>query len=228
MDVQHSIATAIKKVAHTQNNKVNRPSKPVSPQKPAPSARFSASSGKIGHLAYTRGGQLLKLGNIQAVTLKLNHQATLFLQQQIPAEIATLLPQAATVKELDAILFSILQQSFKFYKDQLEEEKSRKRETDKQKEEANEEAEAEEKALELLDLLFEHAEDTDDIDAFCDWAKKSIEKTKMELQHHQDELPESLERSFDIMEDALLALENGLSPSFIKTRLQEEIDSKLF
>jgi len=202
-------------------------SAPAKPATPSPPAQYTPSNPSARPLAYTRAGHLLKLGIVQSPGEVLNSRISLYIQQNIPAEIATQMPVITTGKELDAVLFSILQQSFQFIKEQLDrDKKKRKRKEQEAKKKAEEDSESEEKAMELLDMLFEHVDDVENVEAFCSWARESVEQTRAEMEKYHNNLPDQLEASFEIMDDALTALEHGVSPELIKMRLQEEINLK--
>ena len=202
---------------------VSTPSKPAPP---SPPAQYTPSNPSARPLAYTRSGHLLKLGIVQSPGEVLNSRISLFIQQKIPAEIAAQMPVVTTGKELDIVLLSILQQSFQFIKEQLSRDKKKRRKEQKKAEQETEDSESEEKAMELLDMLFEHVEDVENMDAFCEWARQSVEQTRTEMEKYHNSLPDHLNESFEIMNDALTALEHGVSPEFIKMRLQEEINIK--
>lgn len=225
MNIQGTIANAIQKIAQQSSGKIKPPSGPSAPSRPTPPAQFKPTSPGTGHLTYTKSGQLFKLGLFQGAATEQGHQLATLLKQTISTELSVMMPQLARLKELDQVLFSILQQAFTLIKDDQkdEEELRKKRKREQQKED---ESESEEKALELLEILLEHAAEVDDVEAFCEWARESVAYTRSEMLKYREELPEHVEASFEIMNDAILALENGLSPEFIRERLQQEIERK--
>ena len=127
-------------------------------------------------------------------------------------------------KANEEVIASTIQQNFQLIKDSLKREKEKKKR--KRRFKLGVDFAAEEKALELLEILLEHADEADDLGAYCKWARDRINMAENQVMELRKDVPEKTQQSFEILRDAILALENGLSPDFIFNRLKDEIRRK--
>lgn len=190
------------------------------------------------HMVYGRSGQLMRLGTLQSqlnirestfaalLAQKWNRAVTQFNSGAGGGETQA---QALSPRQLDALAATLLQQSFDLIQELFKRDKKEQRKYKKndQNEDEESEKEAQEQALDLLETLLEYADDADNIQAFCKWAEDSIQRSKQEIEKriNANQLPESTQRMFSIMEDAVEALQHGVEPTFIYARLKEEINS---
>jgi hypothetical protein len=189
------------------------------------------------HMVYGRSGQLMRLGTLQG---QLNMRESMFaallaqkwnktMSQFQTGSGPEAQAQALNVRQWDGLAATLLQQSFDLLQELFQKEKEKQHKKFKRQSDSEEdtEQESEEQALDLLETLLQYADDADDKDAFCEWAASSIQQSRQELERRMgtNKLPESTERMFSIMEDAVEALQHGAEPSFIFSRLKEEIGS---
>lgn len=171
---------------------------------------------------YSKNGKMIEMAifrnQIQS-TLQEQSSGSLFSYWSQPASVQVELKWPAD------LMATLMQQSFQLIKEQLEREKRQKRE-DEPKRPPLPDGKSEEDALELLEILFDHVEQADSLEHFCDWAQESIQTAEQNLRERYATLPEAVELRFKIMHDAILALRNGIEPDYIKERLRQEIQRK--
>lgn len=252
MNIGQTIARIINNIARepgkAQKPSVSQPSKPAGP---TPPARFTHQRPSSGHAIYNARGQLRLLANFRSQFSIKESQFASMLGQKISQDLSSGMGMAmqsgGAEKSLETVVATLLQQSFDLIRDYLRREREEKRKRGQKWEEGYEESpdeessdleeeipefdemegsESEQLALKLLHTLLEHVSDAEDHEAFCKWAHESIERTHEELSRYYDPLPPETERTFDIMEDAVLALRNGVSPGFIFAQLQNEIGKR--
>lgn len=180
-----------------------------------------------GHLFYTAQGQAMQLGTVAAATSR---------GQEIAAQLGLLLGEEVLGKLLllsknhEAIIATLLQQSFQLIKEELDRKRQKKKRKHPTAEELFEEieqsTEGEEQALELLEDLLDHASEADNLSEFTHWARESVNRIEVELTERIGEIPKEKSRTFSIMRDALEALEHGMQPEYILDRLEAEIHRK--
>ncbi len=201
--------------------KVQRPIPPVPPAKlhigrPAPPS----------HHFYTNAGSLGTLAKFDVPTLPSMQKMTAALQAVMTEDLLVRF-QTGTPKTADAILATILQQCFDLLKDETRRERERKRRRNQQAEELEEEekqTESEEKAKSLLQTLLSHASENEhNMPDFCKWARASVAQTQVMMEKQLGRLPEHTQKTFQIMNDAIEALEHGMTPENIMHRLDEVI-----
>ena len=177
-----------------------------------------------GHMFYTAQGQALQLGAAAASR-----------GQEIASQLGMLFGEEVLGKLLsfsknhEAIIATLLQQSFQLIREELERDRRKKRrhpDAEELFDEIEKSTESEEQALELLEDLLDHASDAENMMAFTGWARESINKIEAELTERVGELSEEKSRMFSIMRDALEALEHGMQPEYILDRLEAEIHRK--
>lgn len=251
MNVGQMISQIMKDLAQSPQ-KPQKPSVkgPSGPTRPTPPARVSIGNQNFGHAIYTSRGQMKLLGSFKSQFSIKESQFANLMGQKISQDMASGIgyqPQTPN-KSLDFLIATMLQQNFKMIQEHLDRQKKKRydeaAQEDNQKEKQGDEnaqdleeeleeheqqsgdPKSEEQALNLLKKLLEHVNDAEDQEAFCTWAKDSIERTRAELEKYYDPLPENTENTFAIMEDAILALQNGVTPGYIFTRLQETIKGK--
>lgn len=179
-----------------------------------------------GHLFYTAQGQALQLGGAAAASRgqEIASQLGMLFGEEVLGKLLSL------SKNHDAIIATLLQQSFQLIREELERDRRKKRRPQPDAEalfdEIEQSTEGEEQALELLEDLLDHASHAEDLTAFTNWARESINRIESELIDRVGELSEEKKRTFSIMRDALEALEHGMQPEYILDRLEAEIDRK--
>jgi|GEM_PF-2568751 HEPN domain-containing protein len=138
--------------------------------------------------------------------------AALFSQQQSEAYISALLIQS----------FGMLDKKLKVLRrkkrDKEENDKGEKSKRQSEKENSPSEGQiqvelvnAEQACLNVLEGLLTHAENHLDDEAFIGWAKKSVELTRQQLAAQNIPISESLSQQFSVLNDVIIALENGMS-----------------
>ena len=200
---------------------VPRPSRPTPPSQPDQPAS-PARPGQIRQI-YTSRGQISQMSSFP-MGKRLDSARLL---KQMEASNANNNPDHTMTpgpKANEEVIASAIQQNFQLIKDSLKREKEKKRRKNRFKLSIN--CAAEEKALELLEILLEHADDADDMEAYCKWARERINQAEAQVVARRKEVPEQTVQSFKILRDAILALENGLSPDYIFNRLKDEIRRK--
>ncbi|MGM0588651.1 MAG: hypothetical protein ACQETE_09575 [Bacteroidota bacterium] len=186
------------------------------------------------HMVYSRSGQLMRLGTLQGqLNIKESTFAALLAQKWSRSLGSFSTGSGAesntaplTARQSDALAATLLQQSFDMIQDLFKKRKEKKKKRQgKHDDQQEQDSEAEEQALDLLTTLLEYAEDADDPIAFCKWAEQSIQRAREEMEQRvgANKLPESTQQMFTIMDDAVEALRHGVEPSFIFSRLKEEI-----
>jgi hypothetical protein len=194
---------------HTQSNKQALP----------PSATLHLNQQAVQQQLYNKQGQLLQLSIFRNQTQVRHSDATTAANQL--AQNKTETPEFKWPSEL---LATLLQLSFDFIKEQLKrEERERRRH---QKDPNLPDGKSEEDALELLEILFEYVDEAEDRLEFCTWARESIQRAEDTIREQYTNLPPEVELRFKIMHDAITALEHGIEPSYIRERLEQEINRK--
>ncbi len=186
------------------------PKRPTSPGRPAQIRQIYTARGEISQMSSFPTGKKLD-------TARIAKQSETFFPNTNNA-----LPAGPTVNE--KVIASLIQQNFQLIRESLDREKEQKRR--KRRFKISVSYAAEEKALELLEILLEHADEAEDMAAYCRWARGRIDHAEAQIHKHRNTVPEQTRQSFGILRDAILALENGLSPDFIFTRLKDEIRRK--
>jgi hypothetical protein len=130
----------------------------------------------------------------------------LFNQQQSEAYITALLIQS----------FGMLDKKIKVYR-----RKKGQQEKDEQKQLTEEQIlaeldKAETSSIALLEGLLKHAENHANDLAFFGWAQKSVEITKQQLNAQQIPINDGLEQQFEVVQDVIIALQNGMSVAEIR------------
>ena len=191
------------------------------PKTPINDSSFQHHKASAKQMLYNKQGQLIRLSVFKSeIQSKLFESGNSLLGQN-----STALSQTqAGFKWPSEIMATLLQQSFDFIREQLDREKRYKRK--KEGKPKLPDGKSEEDALELLDILFEQADEATDMNAFCDWASESITNAENAVRERSINLPPEVEMRFKIMHDAILALRNGLEPNYIRERLIMEIKRK--
>lgn len=187
-----------------------QPARPTSPLRPGQIRQIYNSRGQLSQMSTFPMGEKLDSARIMKQMESLSQNA---------GHSATQGPKAN-----DEVIASVIQQNFQLIKDSLKREKEKKKR--KRRFKLSVDCSAKEKALELLEILLEHADEADDLGAYCKWARQRINAAEKQVMEHADDVPEQTRQSFEILRDAILALENGLSPDFIFNRLKDEIRRK--
>lgn len=141
----------------------------------------------------------------------------LFNQQQSEAYITALLIQS----------FGMLDKKIKVYrrkkgqqeKDDANDKKQKEKDEQKQLTEEQILAEldkAETASIALLEGLLKHADNHANDLAFFGWAQKSVEITKQQLNAQQIPINDGLEQQFEVVQDVIIALQNGMSVAQIR------------
>lgn len=219
MDVSALISRISQDFSQSRTSESNQKSGSQPPQEP--SAKFVPQQQGSAHAVYTAKGALLKLGtvpNLETAGVKLE-AALLKLAFGGSESAASVVPLPQLADEYGA---SLLAQIFNFLKEGLVREDKKKKRKKKPFELSSE---SEEKALDLLEDILDLAEEADDMKAFCDWLEQRISGMLKEVEKRH-KLPAELRRTFEIMEEAAMALRHGVSPSYIKQRLEQEIERK--
>lgn len=180
---------------------------------------FHLNQTPLKHDFYTKQGQIIRLSIFKNET-----QSKLLDSNSLLNQTATLAHQQEFKWPAD-LMATLLQMSFDFIREQLKREQRKKRKP-KQGEPELPDGKAEEAAFELLEILFEQAEDAVDKDAYCDWAESSINRAESDLRERYTNLPPEVEMRFKIMHDAILAMRNGIEPDYILERLKQEMKRK--
>lgn len=138
----------------------------------------------------------------------------LFNQQHSEAYITALLIQS----------FGMLDKKLKVLRRQKKE-SEREKPNKEEKEDANNASEeeiqyqlvsAEQACTNLLEGLLTHADNHSGDQAFYEWAKKSVEITKQQLTAQNIPIDTNLTNQFSMVQDVIIALENGMSVSEIR------------
>ena len=188
-----------------------------------PAAKFTPSPAQqLMHQVYTAKGSLFKLGqfsmNQQLAKTASTLEKTVFMGKELANPI---IPPFSLNETVGATL---LQQIFDFVKQNLKLKDQKKRK--KKNHDLEFSNEAEQRAKDLLEHFLELAEEAEDIFAFSVWARQRIQTIEKELRERVPNLPPEIARSFSIISDAIMALEHGVSPSYILERLEQEIERK--
>lgn len=204
-----------------QSDQPSQPSRPTPPQQPdqptAPTRPIQIRQ------IYTSRGQLSEMSSFP-MGKKLDSARILKQMEASNPNGNTGHATAQGPKANDDVIASAIQQNFQLIKDSLKKEKEKKRRKHRFKISVH--CAAEEKALELLEILLEHADEADDMEAYCKWARERINQAEEQVVSRRKDVPAETKQSFQILRDAILALENGLSPDYIFNRLKDEIRRK--
>ncbi len=184
-----------------------------------PPATLHLNQQAVQQQLYNKQGQLLQLSIFRNQTQLRNADSATTANQlaQTKADV----PEFKWPNEL---LATLLQLSFNFIKEQLKRDERQRRQH--QKEPDLPDGKSEEDALELLEILFEQFDDVEDRTAYCMWARESIQNAENAIGEQYTNLPHEVELRFKIMHDAITALEHGIEPSYIRERLEQEINRK--
>lgn len=200
--------------------------KPELPQRPEPPAKFTPSklSGQnTTHKFYNAQGRLFQLGRFEAGQA----QELIHRLQQMPSQHSGLesnMAQGTQSKiNSDVIMATLLAQSFKLIKDELERDNKKPDRFLKSKKRPD--THAEEEALEMLETLLSFANEAESLEAFCDWADETVSHIYQDLERNWGkELPEEVQKRFSILNDALNAMRHGMQPEVIIQKLEEGIE----
>lgn len=173
----------------------------------------------LKHDFYTKQGQIIRLSVFKNET-----QSKLLDSNSILNQSAALAHQQEFKWPAD-LMATLMQMSFDFIREQLKREQRKKRKP-KEGEPELPDGKAEEAAFELLEILFEQADDSEDKDAYCDWAESAIDRAETDLRERYTNLPPEVELRFKIMHDAILAIRHGIEPDYILERLKQEMKRK--
>lgn len=205
-----------------QNQSEREPQRPTRPATPSQPARPSAPTRPVQiRQIYTARGQISQMSSFP-MGKKLD--SARILKQMEASNTNAGHAENQGPKANDEVIASTIQQNFQLIKDSLKREKEKKRRKHRFK--ISIDCAAEEKALELLEILLEHADESDDMAAYCKWARERINQAGEQIEAHRNEVPQQTRQSFKILRDAIMALENGLTPDYIFNRLKDEIRRK--
>lgn len=201
------------------------------PVAPEPPARLQIGRPAVApHHFYNASGMMGTLARFDSPDMPSLQKLTAAIQLVMTEDILIRIP-TSTPKVSDAILATILQQCFDLLKDESQKERDRRKKKKQQEaEEAEKEkpdSQSEEKAKELLQTLLSHAEEQkENMGDFCKWARASVAQTQAMMKKNLGVLPDHTQKSFKILNDAIEALEHGMTPDYIMNRLESVIELK--